>query len=311
MHPILFRIGNFPVGTYGLMIVIGIVAGVALASILAKRRGISPEFIQDLAMWALVSGFVGARAVFVVVETLNNTEASLSDLVLSRGGFVFQGGAFVAIGVCAWYIVRHKQPLFEVADLAAPALVLAHAFGRIGCFFAGCCYGLTCGDPSHPHPVLSKIAVQYPLLTDPKTGMPLEMFNYAYAEQVHNKLIEAGSAPLPIVPVQLFESAGNFLICAFLVWMWRRRRFSGQVAALYLGLYACLRFGLEFLRGDTERGVWLGGNLTTGQINSLIMLAVGVALWVMRQGKGLDPIPAPAGPDNNIPGHKRKRSNSR
>ncbi len=93
--------------------------------------------------------------------------------------------------------------------------MLAHAFGRIGCFFAGCCYGLTCGDPSHrTRPQQDRRPI--PALTDPKTGMPLEMFNYAYAEQVHNKLIEAGSAPLPIVPVQLFESAGNFLICAFL-----------------------------------------------------------------------------------------------
>lgn len=288
MHPILFYIGNFPVGTYGLMIVIGILSGVTVASMLARRRGISPEFIQDLAMWALLSGFVGARLVFIIIELHNNTTASLTDLIFSRGGFVFQGGAFVAIIVCAWYILRHRQPIFETADIAAPALVLAHAFGRIGCFFSGCCYGLTCSDPA-AHPILGKVAVQYPLLADPKTGKPLELFNYAYFEQLQTH--PGLAAPLPIVPVQLFESAGNFLICAFLVWMWRKRRFSGQVAALYLGFYAVLRFSLEFLRGDTERGLWFGGSLTTGQINSLIMLAAAIALWAMRHNKGLEKIP--------------------
>lgn len=298
MHPILFHIGNFPVGTYGLMIVIGIVSGVWLASMLAKRRGISPEFIQDLAMWALLSGFLGARLVFIIIELLNNTSATLSELIFSRGGFVFQGGAFVAIVVCAWYILKHKQPIFEVADIAAPALVLAHAFGRIGCFFSGCCYGLTCSNPAD-HPVLSKVAVQYPLLTD-AAGKPLDMFNYAYFEQLRTHVGLA--APLPIVPVQLFESAGNFLICAFLVWMWHKRRFSGQVAALYLGLYAVLRFSLEFLRGDSERGLWFGGSLTTGQINSLIMLAAALALWFARRNSGFEKIPvlkpAPAAPVN-------------
>ncbi|MEN6626362.1 MAG: prolipoprotein diacylglyceryl transferase [Candidatus Sumerlaeia bacterium] len=292
MHPILFQIGNFPVGTYGLMIVVGIMAAIGLASFLARRRGMQPEFFQDLAMVALLAGFVGGRLLYVLLDVkyyLNNP----GEIVFSRGGFVFQGGAILAILVCIWYIRRHRQPMFETADIAAPALVLAHAFGRIGCFLAGCCYGLTC-TADHAHPVLEKIAVQYPLVKD-AAGNPVEMFNWAYSEQVRNGLIEPGAAaPLPIVPVQLFESAGNFLICAVLVWAWRRKRFSGQIAAMYLGLYGLLRFSLEFLRGDTERGLWLGGSISTAQIISIGMIAAAAALWAARMNQGLEPIPAPA-----------------
>lgn len=309
MHPILFKIGDFPVATYGLMIVVGIITGVWLASALARRRGISTEFIQDLSMWALLTGFVGARLTFIIIALLKGTEATIWELIFSRGGFVFQGGAFFAIIFCAWYIYRHRQPMFEVADIAAPALILAHAFGRIGCFFSGCCYGVTCNNPNDPHPLLENVAVHYPLLRD-RLGRPDDMFNYAYFEQLQNHLIKPGMDPLPIVPVQLFEAAGNILICGFLVWVWRRRKFSGQVAALYLGLYACLRFGLEYLRGDLERGVWFGGALTTGQINSVVMLIGGLALWQVRRFKGFEPIPAlkPAEPEPaRAPKPRRKK----
>ncbi|MCE5231293.1 prolipoprotein diacylglyceryl transferase [bacterium] len=293
MHPVLFHIGNFPVGTYGVMIVIGILTGVWLAGRLAQSRGIKPEFMQDLAMTALLSGFLGARILYVIIESHHGVQMSLSEMIFSRGGFVFQGGAIAAIVVCAWYIKHHRQPVFETADIAAPALVLAHAFGRIGCFFSGCCYGLTCGI-ENAHPVLGKLAVQYPLVKD-AAGRPLEMFNFAYFEQLQNHLIPPTAvAPLPILPVQLFESAGNVLICLVLLWLWKRRRFSGQVAALYLMLYAVLRFGLEFLRGDIERGLWFGGAISTAQIICLGMFAAGLALWWFRMNKGIEPVPAPA-----------------
>ncbi len=298
MHPVLFHIGDFTVGSYGLMIVIGMLGAIFVAGRLARRRGFPPEFFQDLAMVALVAGLIGARLLYVLVN-LPHFINHPAEAIFSRGGFVFQGGALLAIAACVWYVRRQRVPLFEAADIAAPALALGHAFGRIGCFLAGCCFGLTCG-PGHDHPILERFAVQFPLVRD-DAGRPHEMFNFAFSEQVERGLIaHNASAPLPVLPVQLLESAGNLAIFGLLLWVWSRRRFSGQVAALYLGLYALLRFGVEFIRDDIERGLWLGGLISTGQLISLLMLAGALALWFARRNHSLEAVdtapPAPEAP---------------
>jgi phosphatidylglycerol:prolipoprotein diacylglycerol transferase len=162
---------------------------------------------------------------------------------------------------------------------------------------AGCCFGKAC-IPGQTHPWLQALAVQFPLVTD-KAGEPLQMFNYAYWEHIQRHLIGWGAeAPLPVVPVQLFESVGNFTICLVLVWVWRRRRFSGQTATLYLILYSTLRIGLEFLRGDSGRGLHFGGSVSTAQIIAAATLAAAVALWWWRRDKGLEALPA-ADPHRN------------
>lgn len=290
MHPILFKIGNFTVGTYGVMIVIGMLSGLWLMARLARRRGLPPEFFYDLAFVLLLSGFVGARVFNIIIEWKEFVKDP-AGMIFSRSGFVFQGG-FIAALICGlWFTRRRKVPLLETVDIVAPGLVLAHAFGRIGCFLAGCCYGLTCTGTHHP--LLCKLAVQYPLITD--HGQPAELFNFAYAGQLAQGLIgPEATAPLPILPVQLFESFGNFLICLVLVWAWRRRRFSGQIFALYMGLYSVLRFSLEYLRGDEDRGVYFGGVISTAQIIALVTLAGAIGLWWYRHNKGIVAIPEPA-----------------
>jgi phosphatidylglycerol:prolipoprotein diacylglycerol transferase len=90
-----------------------------------------------------------------------------------------------------------------------------------------------------------------------------------------------------MIPVQLMESAGNFLLCLALVGVWRRRRFAGQIAALYLMGYGALRFGLEFLRGDAERGIFFGGRLSTSQIISMLTFAGGLAIWAIYRRRRL------------------------
>ena len=296
MHPVLFTIGDFPVGTYGIMIVIGIFSGIALATWMARRRGLRPEFFQDLALVMLVSGFLGARILYILVN-LDQFAARPLRLIFSREGFVFQGGFIAAAAAGLWFGRRHRVPLWEGTDIALPAVALAHGFGRIGCFLAGCCYGLVC-TPDAP---LASFGVQYPvrLGTD---GQPTEVFNNVYWDPLGHGVIAAGQTPLPILPVQLLESAGNFLICLALVLLWRRRRFAGQVAALYLMLYSALRFGVEFLRGDESRGLLFGGALSNGQALALLTFSLGIALWWWRRDKGLQPIPpAPVVPESPEP----------
>jgi phosphatidylglycerol:prolipoprotein diacylglycerol transferase len=289
MHPVLIQIGNFTIGTYGLMIVIGMLTGLALATRLSRRRGIPPEFFFDLAFVLLLTGFIGARIFHILLNWGEFVQAPLA-MIFSRQGFVFLGGFISALIAGIYFAHRRKVPLMEAADIAAPGLVLAHAFGRIGCFLAGCCFGMAC-PADGGHPALAHLAVQYPLITD-NAGMPSYMFNFAYWTQLQQHLIGPGAAaPLPILPVQLFESAGNFIICGLLLILWRRRTFSGQIFALYLALYSVLRFSLEFLRGDVERGLWFGGHISTSQITTIFTMIAAVALWLTRHKKGISPLP--------------------
>lgn len=289
MHPVLIEIGNFTIGTYGLMIVIGMLAGLGLSTRLSRRRGIPPEFFFDLAFVLLLTGFIGARVFHILLNWGEFVRDPLA-MIFSRQGFVFLGGFGVAMVAGVIFTRRRNVPLFEAADIAAPGLVLAHAFGRIGCFLAGCCFGVACPADGN-HPILAHLAVQYPLVLD-AAGEPSFMFNFAYKTQIYEGLISPGAATtLPILPVQLFESAGNFIICGLLLLAWRRRWFSGQIFALYLALYSVLRFNLEFLRGDTERGLWLGGHISTSQIITIVTLIAAVGLWMARYKKGISPVP--------------------
>lgn len=283
MHPILFRLPNgFPIGTYGVLIVIGLLLAIFLGTRLARRIGLRADYVYDLTFVMLVAGFIGARVLYIIVEWETFRQAP-GAIIFSRTGFVFQGGLVGALIAGVIYCRWHKLPLMEIADLGTPALALGHAIGRIGCFLAGCCYGLSITPHLHES-ALARVGVTYPIVHEPD-GQISPMFNQVYHEQIEQHLIAPdASAPLPIVPVQLFETVGNLVICAVLLLIWKRRRFSGQVGGSYLVLYGVLRFGLEFLRGDEARGRWFGDSLSTGQVISLAMIAGGVAIYVWGLG---------------------------
>ena len=203
MHPILFRIGDFPIGTYGVMIVIGLIGAILIGSWLARKINLRADYIYDLTFVMLIAGFLGARLLFIIVEWEQFLETPMA-LLLSRQGFVFYGGLIAApiagVAYCRW----HKLPIFEIADLGVPALAFAHAIGRVGCFLAGCCYGLSI-TPDHSHDLLAKVAVTYPVLHDDK-GQILTMFNQSYQDQLAQGLIEPGAAA-PLPPLQLKSPA--------------------------------------------------------------------------------------------------------
>jgi phosphatidylglycerol:prolipoprotein diacylglycerol transferase len=299
MHPVLFKIGSFVIGTYGVMIVIGMLCGLGLIRRLAARRGsVPPDFFYDLLFCVMVAGFVGARATYIILNWSDFLRAP-GTMLLSRQGFVFLGGLLVAVPAAAWLVRWRRLPVWEVADLAAPGLVLGHAFGRIGCFLAGCCFGEACTPATHP--LLSHVAIGFPVLRD-AGGQLVEMFNFAYGTQVMEGLLApTAQRTLPMIPVQLLESFGNFMICLALVQAWRRRRFSGQIAGLYLALYSVLRFFLEFWRGDIERGLFFGSSegtqrastsgISTSQIICVFTLAIGLAILAWRRDKGVQDLP--------------------
>lgn len=270
MHPILIQVtDDFFIATYGLMVVMGLLAAGFFASWRGQRQGLSPDVFYDLLVIAIVSGFLGARVLFIIT-VFPDFLRDPAPYIFSRTGFVFLGGLIAATAGCAWYIQRKKLDFWVCADILAPAVAIGHAFGRIGCHFSGCCYGGVCNLP---------VGIQVPRVIQ-EDGTP---WLNAWYDQWQANMIEAtAEQSLPIWPVQLMEAGALFLLAALLIPIGLRRIHRGTVFGLYLAAYAVLRFGLEFLRGDIERGVFFGGLLSTSQLISGGLLVVGIAVLATR-----------------------------
>ena len=254
MYPELFSIGFIHIKTYGCCMALGFFAAWQVFAYLCRRAGRPFDPLGNLLVALMVSGIVGSRIAYVIEHWSAEFAARPMDVIrVDQGGLMFYGGFILAAAVFAgWCIVRREKPL-ELADILSVGIPLGHAFGRIGCFFYGCCYGRISD---------CAIAVRFP------RGSP------AWYEQLNGAMI-ASSAPcsLPVLPTQLFEAAANLLLFAVLFFAYRRR--GRGTTALYLCGYALLRFGMEYLRGDPRAAV---GPLSISQTISAALLAAGLAL---------------------------------
>lgn len=255
MHPTAFKIGDLPIAWYGILLATGFMVGMWTAGRRGMKIGLNAEDISNLMMCLFVGGIVGAKLLFVINHL---GQEPLKDLVLSRSGMVFHGAFF---GACAavWLFTRKvKMPMWATFDALAPSFALGHAFGRIGCFMTSCCYGKVCSV---------SWAVQFPI-----GSMP-------HQSHVNQELIDrTATHSLPVHPTQIYESLLNLSTYILLAWLFRKRKFDGQVIAAYMLIYAVLRFGMEFLRADGRGALWFG-TLTSGQGISILLLIGGGALW--------------------------------
>jgi len=267
---------RLPLHTYGVMLALAFVASIWLAQKEAERQGQDPQLVGDLSFWILVSSLVGARLFFILVNWADyfGSNAMVTTrfgriprfFALWEGGMVFYGGFIAAALAAAVYLRVKKMPFLPWADTLIPSVAFGQFLGRIGCFSAGCCWGRSC-DPALPW------AAHFP---------PESLAFQSMAARVNaSRFIDADHLhTLPIHPVQLYEALGELLLFAFLaIWLRPRKRFTGQVMAAWLMLYAVLRTTTETFRGDVERGMALG--LGTGQWTSIVIFATGVAIWVV------------------------------
>ncbi len=239
-----FQALGLTIPMYGVMSALGMLAAFVLLGLTRKHTRFSEDQALSAALWAIIMGFLGAKVLYWIVE-IDQIIADPSYLLHTlREGFVFYGALIGGLGGVAIYSLRKKLPFFSLTDYFIPGLVIGHAFGRIGCFFAGCCYGMECETP---------ISVVFPA---------------------------GGAAPagIPLLPTQLMESAFLFLLCAFLVWRLTKKKPFGTVSGWYMVLYGVWRFVIEFFRSD-ERGAV--GALSTSQFISLFVFAGGVALLLL------------------------------
>ncbi|MBW2368925.1 MAG: prolipoprotein diacylglyceryl transferase, partial [Deltaproteobacteria bacterium] len=155
MHPILIKIGNISLYTYGLFIALAFLTAISLAQKEARRYGANSSQITDLGFFILIAAIVGSRILYLIINPELMAQDPWEAFRLWNGGLVFYGGFIAAVITAAIYMRKKKMPLWQTTDIFAPALAAGHALGRIGCFFAGCCYGRACDLPwavtfSHP-----------------------------------------------------------------------------------------------------------------------------------------------------------------
>ena len=249
MHPILLKIGNITLYTYGLFVATGFLTALWLSQKEARRLGENPAHIVDLGFYMLIAAIIGARVFFLAVNPAVIFESPFAVFQIWKGGLVFYGGFIGALLTAIVFVHKKKIAFLRVADIFSPGISAGHAIGRIGCFFAGCCYGKAC---DLPWAVVFK---------DPLSLAPLGV---------------------PLHPTQLYSSVSNLGVFIFL-WIFRKRtNFQGQLFWTYVLLYGLVRTVLELFRGD-PRGFIIGGLSASQGIG--IALAVMAAGMLVRLGK--------------------------
>lgn len=244
----LFSVGPFTVYGYGLMIGIGVVAAYMTAEYRARKLKLDPDKIFGLVIWCLVSGYIGSKILFCITVFDRLLEDPAYFLRSIQSGWVVYGGLLGGILGGYLYCRFRKVNFMAYFDLALPSVALAQAFGRIGCFLAGCCYG----------------------------RQTESLFHVVFTDSAY--------APngVPLIPTQLISSALNFLNFFVLLWLSKKKKAEGQIAGCYLIFYSVGRFFLEYFRGDMERGSV--GGFSTSQFIAIFTLAAGILLvWGSRR----------------------------
>jgi len=255
VFPRLFEIGPVTVYTYGVLLAAAYLGALQFALVRAKHRGLDPARIMDLGIFIIVAALVGAKGLLVIVDFDHFRENPGEIFSLVRAGGVFYGGLILATLVAMWYVRRHRLPVWQVGDIAAPAIALGHVVGRFGCLFAGCCYG-------RPTDVAWAVTFTHPEANS-VVGTPLGV---------------------PLHPTQLYEAGAELLILVALLATERRGRvFAGRTFWLYMLLYAVSRFVIEFYRGD-PRGFVFDGALSTSQAISVALAPLSLfMLWYLSR----------------------------
>ncbi len=307
MHPVLFRVpgADWPLHTYGVLIVVGFLLAMYVAHREAKRQGKWQEEILDFAFWALLGGMIGARVVFIAVnwreyfidrpwDTVGGIPIP-AVLVVWKGGLVFYGAALGGLAAFLWYTRRHNirgVDRLAIADIMVVGVPLAHAFGRLGCVAAGCCWG----DSAYHLDAAGNVVSDIPLAAYfPEGSLAYTSLIQSVDGDVAVRMRDMHTT-MPLIPIQLIEAFGEACIFLVLLVVRSRKWFHGQVLLTYGILYPVLRTINEMMRGDSERGYVIPGLLSTSQFISLcVAIASLITILVLRR-RGMANIQTPSAP---------------
>ena len=249
MFPDLVDLGFLHLKTYGACMATGFLLCWMLVEKLSGRKDLS-----NLLLSLMIGGVVGSRIAYVIEHWQSEFASNPAAIIrVDQGGLMFYGGFILSFVIFfVWCFVKKESPL-KLADLLAAVVPLGHAFGRIGCFFYGCCYGRDSD---------AWCAVTFPM------GSP--------------SWYEHGRKMVSVLPTQLFEAAALLVLFGGLMWVWFKFKHSdtgaqrgmgpGCITGFYLIGYAVIRFGIEMLRGDPRAAV---GPFSISQAISIGMLIIG------------------------------------
>ncbi|HEX7051041.1 MAG TPA: prolipoprotein diacylglyceryl transferase [Longimicrobiales bacterium] len=260
MFPTLIDIGGFRITTFGLMLVLSILTGAWVLSKQLERREIDGAVAWDVATWVAIAGVLGAKLYFLALHWRAVVADPLGEL-LSRGGLVWYGGLLGGVLTFYWQVRRRNLPLGKMFDATAPALMLAYAVGRIGCFLVGDDYGL---------PTNGWMGIAFP------EGAPPSTAGYLRSVGADIPLSVPDATVLAVHPTQLYEVAAALVLFAILWKVSSRAWRPGRLFGLYLALYGVERFLIEFVRAKGDRFVF---GLSTSQVASLILFVIAAYLW--------------------------------
>lgn len=285
MHPILFQ--PLHIAWYPALMILGFFFAWRLIRSRARAAGIEPRHTENLVLWLLITTLVSAR---LAARMFYMPDVSFFDAfkVWRGGGLVFYGGFIAGIVTTLVYARANKLPLARFLDVCAPGVAVGLAFGRLGCFMAGCCFGDICTanqtlalDPAREYQVRT-----VPALSPAFLGVQFPKKSDAFRQHQKLGLLEPGSQKsLPVHAVQIYEAIIAGLIA---VWLHRRKaQFAGEISIRLLAGYAAARFALEFFRADNQPIYW---GMTISQVTSvgLIAIAILAALRVSNRLQTLD-----------------------
>lgn len=241
MRVVLFKIFGFKIYGYGTMMAIGIIAALLLLSYRRKQNGYDEDSILNMSIITIISGVLGGKILFLITE-LKSIISNPSILKDFGNGFVIYGAVAGGALAIILYSRKKKWSTLSILDLVAPCVALAQGFGRIGCFLAGCCYGM-------------------------ETKLPIG---------VKFKADSLAPYGVSLLPTQIFSSVFDFLLAIFLLWYDKKERKEGRVFAMYMLIYSVGRFLVEFLRNDPRGKV---GFLSTSQFIAIFVVIGGVVLY--------------------------------
>ena len=250
---------NKEITTYAIMTLIGVLVVGFLCIRRCKKYSFDDNKMIALLLFGALGAFIGGHLLYGIVnipliiqvfqriEEIESFQTVIELLQIIFGGSVFYGGLFGALLASFWYAKKAKLDVKVASYIVTPFIPLFHFFGRIGCFLYGCCFGIE-----------SKWGITY-----------------------HNYLFDL--KPVQRIPVQLYEAGFNLVLFLILLWLEKKGKFKNSILAFYLVMYAMGRFFLEFLRGDTYRGIYFG--LSTSQWISIIIILGCIIYYLSKRKK--------------------------
>lgn len=257
MYPLLLEIGDFVISSHDFFLSLGFFVGTAVLFREIRLDHEHPAKVLNLAIYMIIFAIIGARLFHVVIEApafyLKNP---LNIFKIWNGGWTFYGGLLADIIFAIFYMKKQNMNPYRTIDMFAPAVTLGLSYGRMACYMAGCCYGKVC-PPDFPMASTFKVV----------------------------NMVRPQASPLntPLYPTQLAEAILALGLFFFMIFYRKRKKFHGELAAIFLIVYGIARFLIEYFRADDIRGLWLGGTISTSQIISLPL--IGIGMWLFLRNK--------------------------